>query len=68
MVHQLGNIIKNLFKKPPEGGFAHVTPRRVEAYSFSTPLQFSHDYIAQKYSKAFRLSDASKAVCLLGVI
>ena len=37
----------------------------IEAYSFSTPLLFSHDRVARKYSKAFRFLLASQAVGLL---
>ena len=36
-----------------------------EAYSFSTPLRFSHGGAAQKYRKALRIPPVSKAVCSL---
>ena len=37
----------------------------IEAYSFSTPLLFSHDRVARKYSKAFRFPHARQTNALL---
>lgn len=39
----------------------------VEAYSFSTPFPVLSYQRYSKHGKAFRLSDASKVVCLLKV-